>query len=225
MPKAQILLDNRYAILHIERIKNFSQVFFALDTYQNPARNCVIKAFRPMVQKPQIAHRIRQEFCQAADRLKRISLVNQHLPQIYTYFIDSQTYYLVQELVEGKTLKEKVQTEGNLAPQEVRAILVKLLSVLSYLHQQGVIHQNIQPKNIILRRDDRVPMLINFGTIRQVLATIDFDGDRPVLSLKDTCNYIPAEQAFGKPIPASDLYSLGLTAIYLLTGKNPLDLT
>lgn len=224
MPKAQILLDNRYAILHIERTKSFSKVFFALDTYQNPARNCVIKAFKPIVQKSQIARWIHQEFCQEADRLKKISLTNQHLPQIYTYFNDLQTYYLVQELVEGKTLKEKVQTEGNFSPPEVRAILAKLLSVLGYLHHECVIHQNIQPKNIILRYDDRVPMLINFGTIRQIVATVDFHGDKQV-SLKDTHNYIPSEQALGKPVPASDLYSLGLTAIYLLTGKNPTDLS
>ena len=224
MPKAQILLDNRYAILHIERTKNFSKVFYALDTYQNPARNCVIKAFKPIVRNSQIARWIHQEFCQEADRLKRISSIERHIPQIYTYFNDSQTYYLVQELVEGKTLKEKVQQE-NFSPQEVRDILVKLLSVLEHLHQEGVIHQNIQPKNIILRREDRAPMLINFGTIRRIVATVDLYGNKQILSLKDPHNYIPSEQALGRAIPASDLYSLGLTAIYLLTGKNPTDLS
>ena len=51
MQEAQTLLYNRYSILHIERTNSFNKVFFALDTYQNPPRNCVIKVFEPIIQR------------------------------------------------------------------------------------------------------------------------------------------------------------------------------
>ncbi len=224
MREAQTLLDNRYSILHIERTSNFSKVFFALDTYQNPPRSCVIKILQPIVQKPQVAQWIQEEFQKEANHLKQLSLCNPCLPQIYTYSKDSLGYYLVRELIEGITLKEQVETKGKLSAIEVRQILVKLLKVLNYLHKRKVIHQNIKPKNIILRDNDHLPMLINFGSIRQIVTTFDFCGDRQIFSSNNVYGYIPSEQALGQSVPASDLYSLGLTAVYLLTAKNPLDL-
>ncbi|WP_319422179.1 serine/threonine-protein kinase [Pleurocapsa sp. FMAR1] len=224
MPEAQTLLDNRYSILHIERTSNFSKVFFALDTYQNPPRSCVIKILQPFVQKPEVAQWIQEEFQKEANHLKQLSLCNPYLPQIYTYSKDSLGYYLVRELIEGTTLKEKVETKGKLFAIEVKQILVKLLKVLNYLHKRKVIHQNIKPKNIILRDNDHLPMLINFGSIRQIVTTFDFCRDKRIFSCNNVYGYIPSEQALGQPVPASDLYSLGLTAVYLLTAKNPKDL-
>ena len=225
MAETQTLLYNRYSVVHIEKTSNFSKVFYALDTYQNPPRSCLIKVFEPIVQKSEIARWIGEEFQKEAKRLKQLSLNNQHLPQIYTYSNEFQVYYIVRELIEGETLREKVQSQGSLSPREVREILIKLLSVVDYLHEHGVIHQNIKPKNIILRDDDRLPMLINFGSIKQIVATYGFYGDKQIFSANNLYGYAPAEQALGKSLPASDLYSLGLTAVYLLTAKNPVDLT
>ena len=219
------LLDNRFSILHIERTNSFSKVFFALDTYQNPPRNCAIKAYKPISQKPQLQEWIVREFQQEAARLKQLSLTNQYLPEIYTYFYDSKAYYIARELVEGATLEAKVQDTGALSNYSVREILRKLLLMLADLHQEKVVHQNIKPKNIILRDSDSTPISINFGSIEQIVATFDFHGNKNIFSLNDTLGYAPSEQALGAAIPASDLYSLGLTAIYLLTAKNPKDLS
>ncbi|MDJ0596557.1 MAG: serine/threonine-protein kinase [Pleurocapsa sp. MO_226.B13] len=223
MQSAPTLLYNRYSILHVESSNSFNKVFFVLDTYQDPPRNCVIKIFEPIVEKLQITKWIDREFQKEANRLKQLSLDNPHLPEIYTYSNDARTYYIVRELIEGQTLKEKVATTGVLPVPEVREILIKLLSVLDYLHSQGVIHQNIKPKNIILR-NDRLPMLINFGSIKQIVSTYGFYGDKQIFFSNNVCGYAPPEQALGRVVPASDLYSLGLTAIYLLTAQDPLDL-
>ena len=219
------LLDNRFSILHIERTNSFSKVFFALDTYQNPPRNCAIKAYKPISQKPQLQDWIVEEFQQEAARLKQLSLTNEYLPEIYTYFHDSRAYYIARELVEGVTLKEKVQSKEPFSPEMVREILRQLLLMLVDLHQEKVIHQNIKPENIILRDGDLTPISINFGGLEQIVATFDFHGEQNIFSLNDTFGYAPSEQALGKAIPASDLYSLGLSAIYLLTAKNPKDLS
>ncbi|WP_186375931.1 serine/threonine protein kinase [Hyella patelloides] len=218
------LLDNRFFILHVERTNNFGKVFFGLDTCHNPPRNCVIKVYNPIAQKPQLRGWIAKEFYQEAVHLKQASLVNQYLPEIYAYFHNSQAYYIVRESVEGATLEEKVKNTGTFSPEMVREILLKLLLVLDNLHQQKIIHQNIQPKNIILRHSDLAPVSINFGNIEQIVRTFDFHGEQNIFSLNDTHSYAPSEQVLDKSIPASDLYSLGLTAIYLLTARNPVDL-
>ena len=222
MSKTQTLLYNRYSVVHIEKTSNFSKVFYALDTYQNPPRSCLIKVFEPIVQKLEIAKWISEEFQKEAKRLKQLSLGDRHLPQIYTYSTEFQVYYIVRELIEGKTLRE-IQSE-NFSISEVREIMLELLSVLDYLHQHEVVHQNIKPKNIILRDEDGLPILINFGSIKQIVATYGFYGNKQIFSTNNLYGYAPPEQVIGRSLPASDLYSLGLTAIYLLTAKNPIDL-
>lgn len=224
MSKTQTLLYNRYSVVHIEKTSNFSKVFYALDTYQNPPRSCLIKVFEPIVQKPEIAKWISEEFQKEAKHLKRLSVGNRHLPEIYTYSNEFQVYYIVRELIEGKTLRDKIQSGSKFSTKEVREILIQLLSALDYLHQQQVVHQNIKPKNIILRDEDRLPMFINFGSIKQIVSTYGFYGNKQIFSANNASGYAPPEQALGKSFPASDLYSLGLTAIYLLTAKNPVDL-
>ena len=224
MQNAQTLLFNRYSVLHIERTNSFNKVFFVLDTYQTPPRNCVVKTFEPTADKFKIIRWIDREFPKEAHRLKQLSLRHPNLPEIYTYSSDSGNYYLVRELIEGKTLREKVQAKGKLKVKEVKDILVKLLSTLDYIHAQGVIHQNIKPKNIILRQEDNLPMLINFGSIKQIVSTYGFYGDKQIFSSNNIYGYASPELGLGKPVPASDLYSLGLTTVYLLTAKNPVDL-
>ena len=224
MPETETLIYNRYSILHIERSSSFSKVFFALDTYQNPPRSCVIKVFEPIVQKLKIARWIEREFQKEAKRLKQLSLNNPHLPEIYTYSCDFQVYYIVRELIEGETLEEKVKSNGKFSTQMVRTILLKLLAVLDYLHQEQVIHQNIKPENIILRDEDNIPISIDFGNIKQIVSTYGFYGNKQIFSANNIYDYAPSEQALGKAVPASDLYSLGLTAVYLLTARKPIEL-
>ena len=221
MSKIKTILYNRYCVVHIEKNSNFSKVFYALDTYQSPPRSCLIKVFEPRVKKPEIIKWISEEFQKEAKRLKQLSLNNQYLPQIYTYFNEFQVYYIVRELIEGKTTKE---IQSKFSTQQVREILIELLSVLDYLHQHQVIHQNIKPKNVILRDEDKLPMLLDFGSIKQIVATYGFYGNKQIFSANNVDGYAPPEQIRGKSLPASDLYSLGLTAVYLLTGKHPVDL-
>ena len=224
MSETETLLLDRYSIVHIERASNFSKIFFALDTYQNPPRSCLVKVFEPIIQEHKTAKWIETEFNREAKRLKQLSLSNRNLPEIYTYSSECQVYYLVRELIEGEPLSKAVQLKGTFSTKQVRELLLKLLPVIDYLHQAGVIHQNIKPKNIILRNDDRRPMLINFGSIKHIISTYKFYRDKQMFSTNNIYGYAPLELALNKPLPASDLYSLGLTALYLLTGKNPVDL-
>ena len=225
MSETQTLLLDRYSVVHIERASNFSKIFFALDTYQSPPRSCLVKVFEPIIQEYKTARWIETEFNREAKRLKQLSLSNRNLPEIYTYSSECQVYYLVRELIEGEPLNKIVQHKGTFSTQQVRELLLKLLPVVDYLHQAGVIHQNIKPKNIILRNDDHTPMLINFGSVKHIISTYKFYRDKQIFSTNNVYGYAPSELPLGKSVPASDLYSLGLTVLYLLTGKNPIDLS
>ncbi len=224
MLDAPILLEKRYTVLETKRINKFERIFFVLDTHQTPSRSCVVQTFKPIANKPEIVQWIDREFTLTANLLQQISSNNSYLPKIYRYFRSSRNYYLVRESIAGQTLQQIVEKTGKLSIPEVRTITVKLLSVLNYIHEQEIIHQNIQPQNIVLRQQDRVPILLDFGDIGQIVATSGFCGYKQIFSIDNISGYASSEQVLGKPIPATDLYSLGLTAIYLLTGKNPVDL-
>lgn len=131
----------------------------------------------------------------------------------------------VQEWIEGDTLTRKLLHQEFWNENQVRELLVNLLPVLSYVHSKHIIHRDIKPDNIIVRRQDGKPVLIDFGAVRESMATVLNSQGTPTSSIIiGTPGYMPSEQAAGRPMYGSDLYSLGITAIYLLTGKQPHEL-
>ncbi|MFM6008366.1 MAG: serine/threonine protein kinase, partial [Sphaerospermopsis kisseleviana] len=104
----------------------------------------------------------------------------------------------------------------------VREILINILPVLDYIHTQHIVHRDIKPDNIILRHDDSKPVLIDFGAVRESMGTVLNSAGNPTSSIViGTPGFMSSEQAAGRPVYSSDLYSLGLTAVFLLTGKKP----
>ncbi|NEP39623.1 MAG: serine/threonine protein kinase, partial [Okeania sp. SIO2H7] len=143
---------------------------------------------------------------------------------LYQYSEFEGEFYLVQEWIDGVTLKEKVGGEGKLNESLVIEILIGVLKVLDYVHSKGKIHRDIKPENIILRSADGLPVLIDFGAVKEELKTVSLNNQESRTIAIGTPGYVANEQMAGRPVSSSDLYALGLTAIYLLTGKNPNDL-
>ena len=118
--------------------------------------------------------------------------------------------------------KSTDQTTASFSESEVLELLHDLLPVLAYIHQLGVIHRDISPDNIIYRDRDQLPVLIDFGGVKQIATTIVAKYSTVKISTRiGKQGYAPDEQMIrGKVSPASDLYSLGATALTLLTGKD-----
>jgi len=217
---AVVVLNNRYRVVRELGQGGFGRTFLAVDTYLPSERYCVIKQLYPIVSKPKQYQWVRERFQREAAILESLSRGSSQIPQLYAYFAEAETFYLVQEYIEGATLTERVAKRGVMSEKEVTSLLISLLRVLDYVHGQRIIHRDVKPDNIILRSGDQQPVLIDFGIVKEALETV-VNSDRTHSIAIGTPGYMPSEQAAGRPVYSSDLYSLGLTAIFLLSGQAP----
>ncbi|MEZ2273569.1 MAG: serine/threonine protein kinase [Microcoleus sp.] len=218
------LLNNRYRIIAKLGTGGFGETFLAQDTQMPSARCCVLKQLKPTAKNPQILHLVQQRFKREAAILELLNERKYRIPQLYAYFEESGQFYLVQEWIDGENLARKIQEQGLCSEGTVKSILISVLEILDYIHAHGIIHRDIKPDNILLRKRDGQPVLIDFGAVKETMATAENSAENSRSILIGTPGFMASEQANGRPIYASDLFSLGLTAIYLLTGKIPQEL-
>lgn len=223
-------LNGRYQIIQVLGHGGFGETFLAEDTYLPSHRRCVIKQLKPTDDNQQMHQVLQQKFQQErfqreAATLEKLGEVNLQIPKLYAYFAEQEQFYLVQEWIQGPTLTDVVTATGKMSETDVKNMLVSLLSVIDRVHSVGIIHRDIKPDNIILRNSNNEPVLIDFGAVKETVATvINSQGKTDRSIIVGTPGFMAPEQAAGRPIYASDLYSLGLTAIYMLTGKHPQEL-
>lgn len=219
------LLNDRYQIIRGLGRGGFGETFLAEDTYLPSRRICVVKQLKPVTNKPQAYNLIQQRFETEAAILEELGEGNEQIPKLYAYFTEHGHFYLVQEWIEGLTLSQKFQHHGLFSESLVRKLLVSILPVLDYIHSKKIIHRDIKPSNIIWRQQNGKPVLIDFGIAKEMMNTVVDEQGEIISSIAvGTMGYMPPEQAAGKPVYSSDIYSLGMTAIYLLTGKHPHEL-
>jgi len=216
------LLNNRYRILQTLGAGGFGNTFLAEDTYMPSGRKCVIKQLKPMTHDPPTYQQVQERFQREAAVLEELGENNSQIPRLFAYFSESEQFYLVQEWIEGDTLTQIVEREGRLNDGQVKAILLSLLPVLDYVHSCHIVHRDIKPDNVIVRQRDGLPVLIDFGAVKEAIKTVVHSQANTTPSIViGTPGFMAAEQAAGRPRYASDLYSLGLIAVFLLTGKLP----
>ncbi|MBD2208455.1 serine/threonine protein kinase [Nostoc linckia FACHB-104] len=223
------LVDKRYKIIRQLGQGGFGRTYLAEDKNQAD-KQCVLKEFAPQVEEPQDLQKAKELFEREANVLTKL----QH-PQIPQFHASLQEklggrdfFFLVQDYIDGDNyyqLLEQRQSQGKtFSEEEVLLLLEKILPVLSYLHSKDVVHRDISPDNLIWRRSDNLPVLIDFGGVKQLPASQGFwftqlAANNTLLGKK---GYAPEEQLRqGKVFFSSDLYSLAVTALVLLTGKEP----
>ena len=224
---ARLLLRARYQVIQPLGQGGFGATFLAKDISLPGQPSCVVKQLRPSSSSPRVLEMARELFKREAKTLGQLG-DHPQVPRLLDYFEAEKQFYLVQEYVKGSTLKQEVKQQGRLNESDVKNFLLEILPVVQYIHSQGVIHRDIKPANIIRRVQDNHLVLIDFGAVKdQVSQTILLDPADQSANTKfsvGTFSFAPPEQMAMRPIFASDIYALGMTCLYLLTGKSPKDL-
>ncbi len=210
---SKLLLGDRYRAIEPIGQGSFGRTFVAVDEYKPSKPYCVIKQFLPQDTSWDQAAKL---FQQEAQRLEELGKHPQ-IPDLLAHFEQDSRLYLVQEYIEGQNLAEELQQNGCFSEVQTWALLNDLLPVLQFVHDGQVIHRDIKPQNIIRRHTDGKLFLVDFGASK-LLSTSALAKTGTMIG---TPGYIAPEQIEGKAVFASDLYSLGITCIYLLTGINP----
>ena len=218
------LLNNRYRVIDKLGEGGFGLTLLAEDTQMPSHRCCVIKQLKSQTDNPQIDQSVRERFSQEAAVLEKLGEGHSQIPKLYGHFEENGLFFLALEWIDGETLNNRVKVTGKMSEEQVKEILTSLLPVLDYIHGKQIIHRDVKPQNILLRKSDDEPVLIDFGVVKETInQAVTTGGNNLTISI-GTPQFMSPEQAAGRPEYSSDLYSLGLTAIYLLTGKWPQDL-
>lgn len=219
-------LRDRYRALRALGRGGFGATFLARDESLPGHPPCVIKQLRPSADAPHILEMARDLFQREAKILGKIGN-HPHLPRLLDYFETNQEFFLVQEFINGNTLQQEVRKGGPFSEAGVKQFLSEALPIIQYVHDSKVIHRDIKPANLIRRDEDKKLVLIDFGAVKDKVSPTPADNsDQTALTAYaiGTPGYAPPEQMAMRPVYASDLYAVGVTCIYLLTGKPPKDL-
>ncbi|MEH2336799.1 serine/threonine-protein kinase [Nostoc sp.] len=193
----------------------FCKTFLAVDEGQFPPVPCV-------VQELSLESETSKSFQQKAQQLEELGK-HPEIPALLTYFQQNEHFYLVQEFIAGTNLAQVVEEEGAFNETQIWQLLEDLLPIFKFISDRNIIHRDIKPHNIIRRspitkKGDLV--IVDFTTAK-IVTEID---RLPFETSIGSPEYAAPEQARGKAVFASDLYSLGVTCIYLLTQIPPFDL-
>jgi serine/threonine-protein kinase len=226
--KPGTLINNRYQIQRLLGQGGFGRTYLASDT-ERFGELCVLKEFVPSSRAEYIVQKSRELFEREARVLYQIN--HPQIPKFLAWFTHAAGLFLVQEYIDGRTysslLWERQQRGELYSEPEVTQWLKDLLPVLTYLHECKIVHRDISPDNIMLPSGQSQPMLIDFGLVKQQVTQIwatnpESLGGIVQQSFVGKFGYSPPEQIrMGQCYPCSDLYALAVTALVLLTGREP----
>ena len=145
-------------------------------------------------------------------------LSHPNVVRVFTVEEHGDLAFFVMEYVDGGTVREAVRREGPLAPYRAAEILREVAWALGYAHGHGVVHRDVKPDNIMLDRSTGRSLIGDFG-----IALVDQRHELTAEGMAvGTADYVSPEQAGGRDVDArSDIYSLGATAFFMLTGRPP----
>jgi serine/threonine protein kinase, bacterial len=219
------ILGNRYEIVRELGRGGFGRTYLAIDRNKF-SEKCVLKEFAPQIKTELI--KAKELFEREAETLYKLK----H-PQIPAFREllrvndgGSESLLLIQDYIEGETylalLNHRLKQQQLFSEAEVIQLCRDLLPVIDYIHRLGVIHRDISPDNIIYRDRDKLPILIDFGSVKEIAATVVSRYSNAKIATRiGKQGYAPDEQMLrGKVSPSSDLYAIGATALTLLTGRD-----
>lgn len=156
-----------------------------------------------------------QELFKREARMLR-SLKHPGIPRLYDFFTENAKQYLVMELIHGQDLDRWVNQRGPLPPPQALRWMIQVCEILDYIHHHNppIIHRDLKPGNILVRTRDNRVFVIDFGAVKEASLV---PGTRIAVE-----GYSAPEQGLGRPTIQSDLYGMGATLLFLITGQSPL---
>ena len=220
-------LGARYHVLKQLGEGGFGRTYLAEDMHRFNER-CVLKEFIPQVEDPNLLAKAKELFEREAGILYQLE--HPQIPKFRELLRDEDRLFLVQDYAEGPTYRTLLQNRqdygGHFSETEIVQLLHQLLPVLEYIHGLNIIHRDISPENLILRSTDGQPVLIDFGSVKQIAASVEQELTTEASKTRiGKAGYVPPEQfSTGAVDATSDLYGLAATLVVLATGKEPQDL-
>ncbi|MGB3205424.1 MAG: serine/threonine-protein kinase [Crinalium sp.] len=214
-----LVLKDRYRAINPLGKGGFGRTFLAVDQDIPSQPRCVIKQLHFSHSDPDTFKKVVDLFNQEAIRLDELGKHPQ-ITALLANFEQEQNLYLVQDFIDGNTLEAELEKNGVYNESQIWELLKSLLPVLQFIHKQKVVHRDIKPSNIIRRQTDNQLVLIDFG-VAKLLTNSAMLKTGTIIGSPE---YMAPEQTRGKALPASDLYSLGVTCINLLTDISPFDM-
>ena len=216
------ILSSRYKIIRALSKGGFGSTYLAEDTQYPDNQQCVVKKLHSNVANREFIKIARRLFKKEANALAELG-EHPQIPRLLAFFEEQEEFYLVQAYVEGKTLTQELNISTPWSEDRVIDFLQDILQIVDFIHSKGIIHRDIKPDNLICRDSDRKLVLVDFGTVKEVMMA---QTEAIALTVSvGTRGYMPTEQARGKPRFASDIYAVGMIAIQALTGIHPLQLS
>lgn len=210
---------NNYKVDELIRKGNITITYLAED--QDSGKFVIIKQFAYQSLDPKQVEKAQELFQREVEILSQFN--HAQIPRLIDIFnLKHQGSFLVIQYIEGETYHELVfEREEKFTESQVIEFLFDVVKVLRYVHSKGITHRDISPDNIICGKEDKKPVLIDFGCSTQPVKQLN-SGSAPTRIFK--LGYTPPEVQNGNPEYSSDLYSLAVTALVLLTGKRPVEL-
>ena len=219
------ILRNRYKILKELGRGGFSVTYLAVDMDLPGNPKCVVKQLKTRHSNNTILQIAKKLFNREAQVLYRLGKGHKQIPEMFAHFEENDEFYLVQEFVDGHDLTKEIKPRHKLSEDKVIKLLQEVLEVLSFVHENNVIHRDIKLRNIMRRREDGKIVLIDFGAVKEIKGLAkNKQGDVNSTLIIGTPGYMPDEQANGKPRLCSDVYAVGMLGIQALTGISPREL-
>ncbi len=225
------IIDNRYLIQEVLGQGGLGRTYLAFDTHRFN-EPCVLKEFAPLGSGQYDLEKSRDLFKREAKILHHIT--HPQIPKFLACFEGHGRLFLVQEYVKGQTystlLQERQLNQRAFSEIEIVKWLMNLLPILEYIHDLGIIHRDISPDNVMQPDGKDLPVLIDFGVgkLTNIISPEYGQEGSQVhsyvgkMSFVGKIGYAPREQiSMGRCSPSSDIYALGVTALVMLTGKEP----
>ncbi|MEM6423855.1 MAG: serine/threonine-protein kinase [Cyanobacteria bacterium P01_D01_bin.128] len=217
------LFRNRYRLLRVIGRGGFGVTYLAQDVMLPASPLCVVKQLSPKSSSALALERAKVRFKREAKTLAKLGNHSQ-IPMLLDYFTLKGEFFLVQEYVQGETLTKEIRRAGVQNETKTKQFLRELIPVVQYVHKHRVIHRDIKPPNLIRCKEHGRLVLIDFGAVREVIAAADDHAYRaPTTQFVGTLGFAPPEQLTLRPSYASDIYAMGMTCLYMLTGRSPME--